>query len=196
MYFSLCTTNPVVVGARCFRVALVRTSRIRRWRPGFGVGLLFGLGYFVPLLPWIGIYVGAVPWLALATLEAVLVGLGVATIAQVTRLPWAPVWAAALWVATEALTSRFPFGGFSWGKVAFSQADGRVLVAGRDRRQPAGVLRRGSHRVRPCGAGRGTDREAGQSRRTPQARAIRLGLGGQLLHGPCRCSQPCSRQPG
>jgi apolipoprotein N-acyltransferase len=96
----------------------------RGWRPGFGVGLLFGLGYFVPLLPWIGIYVGAVPWLALATLEAVLVGLGVATIAQVTRLPCAPVWAAALWVATEALTSRFPFGGFSWGKVAFSQADG------------------------------------------------------------------------
>ena len=96
----------------------------RGLRPGFGVGLLFGLGYFVPLLPWIGIYVGPVPWLALAAVEAIFVGLGGAAIAKVARLPGAPIWAAALWVATEAVTSRFPFGGFPWGKIAFSQADG------------------------------------------------------------------------
>lgn len=99
-----------------------------RARVGFGLGVLFGLGYFVPLLPWIGIYVGPVPWLALATVEALFLGLGTAAIAMVNtpaaRLPWAPVWSAALWVATEALTSRFPFGGFPWGKVAYSQADG------------------------------------------------------------------------
>jgi apolipoprotein N-acyltransferase len=96
----------------------------RGWRAGFVVGLLFGLGYFVPLLPWIGIYVGAMPWLVLAALEAVLLGVGVSVIAQVTRLPWAPLASASLWVATEALSSRFPFDGFPWGKVAFSQADG------------------------------------------------------------------------
>ncbi|HEX4246399.1 MAG TPA: apolipoprotein N-acyltransferase [Pseudonocardia sp.] len=96
----------------------------RRWRAGLGFGVLFGLGYFAPLLPWVGIYVGAVPWLALATMEALFVGLGCALIAVSTRLPAAPIWMAALWVATEAFTARFPFGGFSWGKVAFSQADG------------------------------------------------------------------------
>ena len=99
-----------------------------RARAGFGLGVLFGLGYFVPLLPWIGIYVGPVPWLALATVEALFLGLGTAAIAVVNapaaRLPGAPVWSAALWVATEAFTSRFPFGGFPWGKVAYSQADG------------------------------------------------------------------------
>jgi apolipoprotein N-acyltransferase len=103
---------------------LALALRAQRWRAGFGLGLLFGLGYFVPLLPWIGIYVGPAPWLALATLEAVLLGLGTSAISQVCRLPWAPVWSAALWVATEALSSRVPFGGFPWGKVAFSQADG------------------------------------------------------------------------
>jgi apolipoprotein N-acyltransferase len=98
--------------------------RGRRWRAGLGLGLLFGLAYFAPLLPWVGIYVGPVPWLALAVMEALFVGLGCALIAVASRLPAAPVWMAALWVATEAFTARFPFGGFSWGKVAFSQADG------------------------------------------------------------------------
>jgi apolipoprotein N-acyltransferase len=98
--------------------------RGRGWRGGFGVGALFGLAYFVPLLPWIGIYVGPLPWLALAVLEALLAGVGGALIAVISRAVWAPLWAAALWVATEALEARFPFGGFAWGKVAFSQADG------------------------------------------------------------------------
>jgi apolipoprotein N-acyltransferase len=101
--------------------------RGRRWRAGLGFGVLFGIGYFAPLLPWVGIYVGAVPWLALALMEALFVGLGCALIAVSTRLPAAPVSMAALWVATEAFTARFPFGGFSWGKVAFSQADGPFL---------------------------------------------------------------------
>jgi apolipoprotein N-acyltransferase len=108
------------IGFALLGVALWR----RRARAGFGLGLLFGLGYFVPLLPWIGIYVGPVPWLVLATLEALLLAVGSAAIAVASRLPLAPLWAAALWVATEALSSRFPFGGFPWGKVAYSQADG------------------------------------------------------------------------
>jgi apolipoprotein N-acyltransferase len=98
--------------------------RDRSVRLGWLLGLTFGLAYFCPLLPWIGIYVGPVPWLALAGLEAVIFAVGAAAITRVYRLPWAPVWAAALWVATEALASRFPFGGFPWGQVAFSQADG------------------------------------------------------------------------
>ncbi|GAA5175859.1 apolipoprotein N-acyltransferase [Pseudonocardia eucalypti] len=98
--------------------------RGRRPRTGFALGLLFGLGFFVPLLPWIGIYVGPLPWLVLALLEALFLAAGAAAIAVVGRLPVAPVWAAAVWVATEAAAARVPFGGFPWGKVAYSQADG------------------------------------------------------------------------
>jgi apolipoprotein N-acyltransferase len=101
--------------------------RGRRRRVGFGLGVLFGLGYFVPLLPWIGIYVGALPWLALAGVQALFLGLGCCAIAAVGRLPGAAFWSATLWVATEALSSRVPFGGFPWGKVAFSQADGPLV---------------------------------------------------------------------
>jgi apolipoprotein N-acyltransferase len=113
--------------------------RDRTWRPAFGVGLLFGLGFYVPLLPWVGIYVGPVPWLVLAGLQALIVGLGAVLIARVIALPLGPLrlgsstvgpvglgplWGAAGWVAIEALAARVPFGGFPWGKVAFTQADG------------------------------------------------------------------------
>ncbi|GAA3785477.1 apolipoprotein N-acyltransferase [Streptomyces phyllanthi] len=101
--------------------------RGRTWRAGFGLGYLFGLGFLLPLLVWTGVEVGPGPWLALVVIEAVFVGLVGAGVAVVSRLPGAPVWAAALWVAGEAARARVPFGGFPWGKVAFGQADGVFL---------------------------------------------------------------------
>lgn len=98
--------------------------RGRRARAGFGLGFLFGLGYLLPLLVWTGEGVGPVPWLALVTLEALLIGLAGLGIALVSKLPGWPLWAAAVWVADEALRARAPFGGFSWGRLAFGQADG------------------------------------------------------------------------
>ncbi|MGW0895680.1 hypothetical protein ACWD0G_01585, partial [Streptomyces goshikiensis] len=99
----------------------------RRARAGFGLGFLFGLGYLLPLLVWTSEGVGPVPWLALATLEALLIGLTGLGIALVSRLPAWPLWAAAVLVAGEALRARAPFGGFPWGKLAFGQADGLFL---------------------------------------------------------------------
>ncbi|MFF4261080.1 apolipoprotein N-acyltransferase [Streptomyces virginiae] len=96
----------------------------RRARAGFGLGLLAGLGFLLPLLVWTGEEVGPVPWLALSTLEALLIGLTGLGIALVSRLPAWPLFAAAVWVAGEALRARAPFGGFPWGKLAFGQADG------------------------------------------------------------------------
>ncbi|MFD8293133.1 apolipoprotein N-acyltransferase [Streptomyces lavendulae] len=98
--------------------------RGRRARAGFGLGFLFGLGYLLPLLVWTSEGVGPVPWLALVTLEALLIGLAGLGIALVSKLPGWPLWAAAVWVADEALRARAPFGGFSWGRLAFGQADG------------------------------------------------------------------------
>lgn len=99
----------------------------RRLRVAFGIGLLGGLAFLLPLLAWTSVEVGAFPWIALSVAEAVFVGLVGIGIAAVSRLPVWPLWAAALWIAGEAARSRFPFGGFSWGKIAFGQADGAFL---------------------------------------------------------------------
>ncbi|MGH3588935.1 MAG: apolipoprotein N-acyltransferase, partial [Pseudonocardia sp.] len=42
-------------------------------------------------------------------------------------LPGAAVWMAAIVVAAEGLRSRVPYGGFPWGRIAFTQADGAYL---------------------------------------------------------------------
>ena len=77
---------------------------------------------FVPLLHWTGVYVGPAPWLILAVAEAAfLAGLG-AVLPVVQRLRAAPVWIGCAWVLQEALRDRLPFGGFPWGRLAFSQA--------------------------------------------------------------------------
>ncbi len=99
----------------------------RSTRAGFVLGLAFGLGFFVPLLPWVGEFVGPLPWLALASIEALVVGLAGAGIALVSRLPAAPLWATGVWVAGEALIARAPFDGFPWGRVAFGQPAGVFL---------------------------------------------------------------------
>ncbi|MGH3780162.1 MAG: apolipoprotein N-acyltransferase [Pseudonocardiaceae bacterium] len=96
-------------------------------RTGFGYGFAFGLGFFVPLLSWAGEFVGPLPWLALATVEALVLALAGAGVAMVSQLPAAPVWATGVWVAAEALIAREPFGGFPWGRVAFSQPSGVFL---------------------------------------------------------------------
>lgn len=101
--------------------------RGRTWKAGFGLGYLFGLGFLLPLLVWTGVEVGPGPWLALVVIEAVFVGLVGVGIAVASRLPGAPVWAAAVWIAGEAARARVPFGGFPWGKIAFGQADGVFL---------------------------------------------------------------------
>jgi apolipoprotein N-acyltransferase len=90
-------------------------------RRGALQGLLHGLGLFGPLLVWTGTIAGPLAWVALVLLEtAFLAGLG-AALALATRLRHWPLWSAALWVAEEALRDRLPFGGFTWGRLAFSQ---------------------------------------------------------------------------
>ena len=104
--------------------ALALAVRGERLRSGLWLGLVFGLAFLVPLLSWTGTYVGAFPWLALAVWQATYYALLGGGSALVSRLPAWPLWAAALWVADEALRSRWFLGGFPWGKLAFSQAEG------------------------------------------------------------------------
>jgi len=86
------------------------------------LGYLYGLSFMIPLLSWTGIYVGPAPWLILAAAEsAFFAGLG-ATLAVLQRQRLAPLWIGTAWVLQEALRDRLPFGGFPWGRLAFSQS--------------------------------------------------------------------------
>ncbi|WP_238412186.1 apolipoprotein N-acyltransferase [Saccharothrix deserti] len=99
----------------------------RRARAGFGLGLVWGLAFMAPLLRWTGEFVGLIAWLPLALLCALLIAVGTAAMAVVSRLPGAPLWMALVWVADEALRAVVPFGGFPWGKIAFGQPEGWYL---------------------------------------------------------------------
>ncbi len=94
-----------------------RPARTAAW-----LGYLYGLAFTVPLLAWTGVYVGPFPWLLLCAAEsAFFAALGAAlTVLQRRRLM--PVWVGCAWVLQEALRDRLPFGGFPWGRLAFSQS--------------------------------------------------------------------------
>jgi apolipoprotein N-acyltransferase len=102
----------------------------RRMRSGLLLGWVTGMGLFVPLLSWTSIVVGHWPWpIVLAAVEALYLGLMGAAAAAASRLAdrWRWTWpllTGALWVAQEALRDREPWGGFPWGRIAFSQQDG------------------------------------------------------------------------
>lgn len=98
----------------------------RRCRTAAWLGLLYGATFFVPLLSWTGTYVGPAPWLILAAAEAGYYAGAGALLTLVQRLRAAPLWIGAVWVLTEAVRDRGPFGGFPWGRLAFSQAESPV----------------------------------------------------------------------
>ena len=98
-----------------------------RARLGAVVGFIYGLAFYIPLLPWIGVYVGPLPWIALSVVLAVFSALFGVCAVLTMRLPCPPLWFALSWVTIEALRSSVPFGGFPWGRAAFSQVDGPLL---------------------------------------------------------------------
>ncbi|WP_432995442.1 apolipoprotein N-acyltransferase [Dactylosporangium sp. CA-233914] len=110
----------------------------RRLRAGLGLGAVTGALFFTPLLSWTNLHTGMVPWLLLSGLETLYFGLVGAAVAAISPLlerrhgwnrgGWAwPVAVGALWTAQEALRDRTPFGGFPWGRLAFSQDTSPLL---------------------------------------------------------------------
>ena len=95
-------------------------------RTGAWLGYLYGAAFLLPLVHWTGVYVGPVPWLALCAGFAAFFAVLGAALPVLVRLPVAPAWAGTAWVLEEALRDRLPFGGFPWGRLAFSQAESPV----------------------------------------------------------------------
>jgi len=109
-----------------FYVATMRSTA----RGAFGLGWIFGMAFFLPHLWWAFVAVGPIPWVALSAAESVAIGLVSTVFAHVKRSEllgrarWLePAVFAVLWVAAELLRSGWPFGGFPWGRVAFSAVD-------------------------------------------------------------------------
>ncbi len=109
------------VAVALITIAIWRPRTARPLRNGALLGFLAGAAFFIVLLSWLHV-IGPDAWLVLAFLEALYfapLGLGIAAVA---RLRLAPLWAACLWVADEAVRGRVPLGGFTWGRLAFSQS--------------------------------------------------------------------------
>jgi apolipoprotein N-acyltransferase len=83
---------------------------------------VYGAGLFGPMLHWTSTYVGALPWLILVFSQTWFLALLGAALPVVQRHRFGAATSAALWVAEEAARDRLPFGGFPWGRWAFSQA--------------------------------------------------------------------------
>ena len=107
------------------------THRRRLWR-AFGLGSIAGLVLFVPLLWWTSFAAGWLPWMLLSFAQAAYLGLLGLAGAWLSPLidRWRGLWPLVLgllWVAQEAARDRAPFGGFPWGRLAFSQDEGPAL---------------------------------------------------------------------
>lgn len=113
---------------------LAATIGHRFWR-SLLVGTVAGFAFWGTHILWITVYLGPAPWLALAGLQAVFFGLGLTLVTVVwrvgdraltgrlSRLAIVPVVVAGLWTLREYITSNWPYGGFSWGRLAFSQSE-------------------------------------------------------------------------
>ncbi|UTT62248.1 apolipoprotein N-acyltransferase [Microcella humidisoli] len=100
------------------------------------VGAVSGFAYYGILIEWLTVYLGIVPWLALTLAQVFFTALGGVLImlawrwvprawpGVAGRLILTPAVVAAAWTAREAVASVFPFGGFAWGRLAHSQAEG------------------------------------------------------------------------
>ncbi|BDZ47285.1 apolipoprotein N-acyltransferase [Naasia aerilata] len=117
-------------------VAIVLVA-LRGRRPGgaFLTGLVFGLTFYLVHIEWATLFLGDLPWLALSTLEALFVAGGSVLVSlayrwvprvfpsRLGRIGVVPLVVAGLWTAREAISAVWPYGGFSWGRLAMSQSE-------------------------------------------------------------------------
>lgn len=99
------------------------------------LGIAGGFSFWGTHIFWLTIYLGPVPWLALAGLQTIFFALGAMLLALAWRwIPtlWPGTWGrlvalpavlGAVWSLRESITSTWPYGGFSWGRLAFSQSE-------------------------------------------------------------------------
>lgn len=122
--------------------AVLIIAALWQQRASFGlvIGLVAGAAFWMPHIHWLTLYLGPVPWLALAGVMIAWFGLfglfaAAATrgLARLRARPSTIVVAqaftvAGLWVAREQVQSTWPYGGFAWGRLSITQADGPLVA--------------------------------------------------------------------
>jgi apolipoprotein N-acyltransferase len=118
------------VGIGIFLISI----RGRRAGGAFLVGFVGGLVFYLIQISWAALFLGPVPLTALSTLEALFVASGAVLMSLayrllpriwsslLGRLGFLPAIIASLWVLREAVAGSWPYGGFSWARVAESQS--------------------------------------------------------------------------
>jgi len=79
--------------------------------------LIFALTFNLGLLHWTSIYVGSVPWIILAF------GLSIFYLPLVAVKRLGISFFPLIFIVLEEIRNRFPFQGFGWARIAYSQAD-------------------------------------------------------------------------
>ena len=79
--------------------------------------LVFALAFNLNLLHWTSIYVGSTPWIILA------IGLSLLYLPLALTSRWGIASYPFIFIAMEQVRNIFPFGGFGWARLAYSQAD-------------------------------------------------------------------------
>lgn len=115
-----------VVGPLALALATAGTRPVT----GLLAGFLLGLTWYTPMFTWAGTYAGPWPWLAMSIASALYPAALGGLLALLQRGGSVrPVVGAAAWVLMEYARSVTPFGGFPWGRLAFSQGDSPMLGA-------------------------------------------------------------------
>ena len=91
----------------------------RPLRERLAIAFLTGLAFFLPLLQWSGSCVGPIPWLILSIGESCLFAL--VAIFRYRRKFSSALLFSATFTLVELLRMKFPFSGFGWGRIGFTQ---------------------------------------------------------------------------
>jgi len=112
--FSLWWVAPIAI------VCLLQSLERKPLKQRTALVALFGASFFAPLLHWTSTYVGSIPWLLLVFGQTLLLlPLALLPTNNYRKIILFP----ALWVFIEVIRTHFPFGGFGWGRIGFSQSD-------------------------------------------------------------------------
>ena len=93
----------------------------QRLRNRVALSMTSGFSFFALLLHWSSTYVGAAPWLILALGEGLLFSL--LGLLPIQRSLKGVLLFGSGFLLIELLRMKFPFGGFGWGRVGFTQVD-------------------------------------------------------------------------
>lgn len=105
-------------------ITWVQWRRSAWW--GAITGLVFGLAFFLALMPWLQV-IGTDAWIALSVYCAGWFAIQGALTARFSHYRGAILLIPAIWVVQEWLRGSVPFGGYPWGRLAFSQSEAATV---------------------------------------------------------------------